>query len=93
VKYVEWSTEKNTLLLQNRKISFEDVLSAISSGGLIKTIAHPNQNKYNGQQIFVINIKKYIYLVPFVETEQKIFLKTIIPSRKATKKYLRKDKK
>ncbi|OGJ16277.1 MAG: toxin [Candidatus Pacebacteria bacterium RIFCSPHIGHO2_01_FULL_46_16] len=91
MKYVEWSAEKNTLLVQNRQVSFEDVLSALSSGRLIKTIAHPNQKKYNGQQIFVVSIRDYIYLVPFVETEEKIFLKTIIPSRKATKKFLRKD--
>lgn len=50
---------------------------------------HPNQEKYKGQKIFIINIDQYAYLVPFVENEQEIFLKTIIPSRKATKKYLR----
>jgi hypothetical protein len=51
-------------------------------------VQHPNQEKYKGQKIFIINIDNYAYLVPFVESEQEIFLKTIIPSRKATKKYL-----
>jgi hypothetical protein len=52
-------------------------------------VEHPNQERYKGQRIFMVNIENYAYLVPFVESEQEIFLKTIIPSRKATKNYLR----
>ena len=56
--------------------------------GLLDTIEHPNADKYSNQKIFIVNIENYIYLVPFVESEESIFLKTIIPSRKMTKKYL-----
>jgi hypothetical protein len=55
----------------------------------VDIVEHPNQEKYKGQKIFIVNIDQYAYLVPFVESEQETFLKTIIPSRKATKKYLR----
>ena len=75
MKYVEWGEDKNTLLLQKRQVGFEDILSALSNGKLIETIEHPNQEKYTGQKIFVVNIKQYIYLVPFVETKEKILLK------------------
>ena len=72
-----------------RQVSFEDVVFYIEKGFLLDVLEHPNQEKYKGQKIFVIQIDDYVYLVPFVENEHEIFLKTIIPSRKATKKYLK----
>jgi len=71
---------------------FEDVVFHISVGGILDTFEHPNQARYPGQQIHVIEIEGYAYLVPFVESEDEVFLKTIIPSRKATKTYLRGSK-
>ncbi len=83
-----WNTDKNSILKKERGISFEDVLYYIKNGKLIAIIKHPLQDKYPGQQMYIIEINNYAYLVPFIETENEIFLKTIIPSRKATKKYL-----
>ena len=88
MKHIAWNPEKNNLLQAERNISFEDVVFHISIGGILDTFEHPNQEKYPGQQIHVIEIESYVYLVPFVETEDEVFLKTIIPSRKATKTYL-----
>jgi len=76
-------------LRAERQVSFEEVVFYIGRGQLLDVVEHPNQEKYEGQRIFIVNINDYAYLVPFVETEREIFLKTIIPSRKATKKYLR----
>jgi len=89
MKSITWNPEKNKLLQKERDISFEDVVFHISIGGILDTLEHPNQECYPGQQIHVIEIEGYAYLVPFVESENEIFLKTIIPSRKATKTYLR----
>lgn len=88
MKYFAWNSEKNEKLKRERNISFEDVVFYIGKGEYIEIREHPNQLKYQGQKMYVINIENYIYLVPFVESEEEIFLKTIIPSRKATKKYL-----
>jgi uncharacterized DUF497 family protein len=88
VKYFSWNNEKNQLLKSERNISFEDVVFHIEKQHVLDIVQHPNQERYRGQKIFVINIENYAYLVPFVESEQEIFLKTIIPSRKATKQYL-----
>ena len=88
MKYFAWDNEKNEKLKRERNISFEDVVFHIMHGGLLETIEHPNQKKYQGQKIFIVNIEGYAYLVPFVESEKEIFLKTIIPNRKASRKYL-----
>ena len=88
MKYFDWNEEKNKLLKTERDVGFEEVLIAIESGALLDTIEHPKKQRYPDQKIFVINIDNYVYLVPFVEDKGKIFLKTIIPSRQATKKYL-----
>ena len=88
MKYFSWDNEKNQLLKKERNISFEEVVFHIEKKRVLDIVEHPNQEKYKGQKIFIINIHNYAYLVPFVESEQRIFLKTIIPSRKATKKYL-----
>jgi hypothetical protein len=71
-----------------RGVSFEDVVFHIMAGDVLETVDHPNQVRYPGQKIHVIAIEDYVYLVPFVETDEEVFLKTIIPSRKATKKHL-----
>lgn len=86
-KYFDWNNEKNEQLKREREISFEECLLAVEGGDLLDIIEQKNE-KYSKQKIFVIKINNYAYLVPFVEDEEKIFLKTIIPSRKATKIYL-----
>ena len=85
-----WSTEKNRQLIDQRGVSFESVVSAIEQGALVDVVEHPNQHRYAGQLIYVVEIDEYLHLVPFVkETDGTRFLKTIIPSRKATRDYLR----
>lgn len=87
MKYYDWSAEKNKKLKIEREVSFEECISVMEEeNGLLDTVA--NNSKYPNQKIFVIRINDYVYLVPFVEDEEKVFLKTIIPSRKATKKYI-----
>ncbi|MDA0672486.1 MAG: toxin [Cyanobacteria bacterium] len=85
----QWNEDKNTWLKQHRNISFEEIILAIQSGQEVNVFEHPNQIRYPGQKISVVIVNNYGYLVPFVESEKAIFLKTIIPSRKATKQYLR----
>ncbi len=86
----DWSIEKNRQLIAQRGISFEGVVSAIEQGGLVDVLEHPNQDQYPGQQIYVVEIGEYLHLVPFVTQADGIrFLKTIIPSRKATRDYRR----
>jgi uncharacterized DUF497 family protein len=89
MKLFSWSNEKNEWLREHRGVSFEAVLFHIMEGDLLDVIEHPNQSRYAHQKIFIVNIDSYIYMVPFVENDDEIFLKTIIPSRKMTKKYLR----
>ena len=85
----DWNTEKNLQLIERRGVSFEIVLSAIERGGLLNVVDHPNQNRYPGQLIYVVDVNEYVYLVPFViQDDGSRFLKTIIPSRKATRDYL-----
>lgn len=86
----DWNSEKNEWLKINRKISFEKIIYHLSKGDVWKTARHPNQEKYPNQRIYFVIINKYIYMVPFVKDDDKTFLKTIIPSRKATKIYLNK---
>ena len=83
----QWNPEKNETLKRERGIGFEEVVSAITEGQIIEIIPHLNQKKYPHQMMYVLNIRNYFYLVPFVENEQGAFLKTIIPSRKATRDY------
>lgn len=90
MKYFDWDEDKNQKLKKERDISFEEVVDAINSSGLLETVDHSNQKKYPGQQIAIVKIGSYVYLVPFAMEGEKMFLKTIIPSRKATKKYLMK---
>jgi len=88
MKYFDWDNKKNEKLKIEREISFENILVAIEEGYILDIVEHKNQKKYPNQKMFIININSYAYLVPFVEDKYKIFLKTIIPSRKATKKYV-----
>ncbi len=88
MKYFEWNEEKNEKLKKERNISFEIIVSQIELGHLLDIVEQPNKKKYSNQNIFVVEYENYAYLVPFVEDVDKVFLKTIIPSRKATKKYL-----
>jgi len=88
MKYYDWNDEKNELLKKLRGVSFEQVVLAIVSGDLIDLVKHPNPDKYPNQTVFLVKIEDYIYSVPYVEDDEKIFLKTIIPNSKATKKYL-----
>ena len=89
MKYFIWNSEKNEQLKKERDISFEQIVIQIEEGKLHDILEHPNQQKYKDQRIFVVELNEYIHLVPFVEDEKYVFLKTIIPSRKATKKYLK----
>ena len=88
MKYYSWSPEKNNLLKKERGITFEDVVFHIGAGDVVDIFEHPNQERYPGQRIMVVIVEGYAYLVPFVESEEEVFLKTIIPSRKATKQYV-----
>lgn len=87
MKVIEWSPQKNETLKSQRGVSFEDIVFHIYAGDIIETFDHPDQDKYPGQKIHAIAIEDYVYLVPFVESDDEVFLKTIIPSRKATKQY------
>ena len=88
MKPFRWNPEKNDALKADRGVSFETVVVAIESGGLIDILTHPNATKYPRQRVLVVASDNYVYLVPFVEEDDYFFLKTIIPSRKATRDYL-----
>ena len=88
MKCFDWNDEKNEKLKQLRGVSFEQVELAVATGDLIDRLTHPNPAKYPNQKVFLVRIADYIYSVPYVEDNEKIFLKTIIPNRKATKKFL-----
>ena len=88
VKYFAWDPEKNEKLKMERGISFEEIVFHVERGDILDILEHPNQEKYEGQRVFVIEIEGYAYLVPYIETENEVVLKTVIPSRKATRKYL-----
>jgi uncharacterized DUF497 family protein len=91
MKSFRWSSEKNELLRQERGISFEEITVAVEAGHLLDVLAHPNQRKYPQQKILVVEVAGYAHLVPFVEEEDHFFLKTIIPSRKATRDFIGKE--
>ncbi len=90
MKSYSWSSQKNTILKETRGISFEEVVLNIELGNEVDIFAHPNRKEYPGQKISVVVVESYAYLVPFIEDDDEIFLKTIIPSRKATKQYVEK---
>lgn len=87
MKSIVSDAEKNETLKTERGVSFEDVVFHMQVGDLLDTFDHPNQQRYPGQKIHVVAMEEYVYLVPFVETEDEVFLKMIISSRRATKRY------
>ena len=87
MKYFDWDAAKNALRAE-RGIGFEDIVFHIERGDVLDILEHPNPDRDAGQRIFVIRREAYVYFVPFVEDEHTVFLKTIIPSRTATKQYL-----
>jgi uncharacterized DUF497 family protein len=89
MKPFRWGAEKNDQLVLERGISFEQMVVAIEAGGLLDILAHPNPSKYPSQRVLVVACDGYVYLVPFVEEDDHFFLKTVIPSRKATRDYLK----
>jgi uncharacterized DUF497 family protein len=88
MKYFAWDDAKNAKLRADRGIGFEDIVFHIERGDLLDILEHPNPDRYAGQRIFVVRREDDVYLVPFVEDENAVFRKTIIPSRKATRQYL-----
>lgn len=88
MKY-EWSPAKNEWLKEHRNISFEQVIFHLSQGDVWKIADHPNQDRYPGQKIYFVIVEDYIHLVPHIIEREHIFLKTIIPSRRATRDYRR----
>ncbi len=93
MKTYRWSEKKNEQLKQSRGISFEDIVLALESGGLLDVLAHPNPRQYPNQKVLVVAVMEYVYLVPHVEEAEHVFLKTVIPSRKATRDYGRRGEK
>ena len=89
MKVFRWDNEKNEKLKKGRGVCFEQVVLLMEREDVLDTIEHPNQDKYLGQKVAIVKIEIYIHLVPYVQERDEIFLKTIIPSRKATKKYVR----
>ena len=87
MKSINWNTEKSVALKASLGISFEDVVFYVERGDILDDYIHPNQQAYPGQRIMVVSVANYAYLVPYVENEEELFLKTIIPSRKATQRY------
>jgi uncharacterized DUF497 family protein len=89
MKPFRWGPEKNDRLVLERGISFEQMVVAVEAGGLLDILAHPNPSKYPNQRVLVVACDGYAYLVPFVEEDDHFFLKTVIPSRKVTRDYLK----
>jgi len=87
MKVFNWSAEKNRSLIRERGVSFEEVVVHMQSGGLLDDMVHHNPDAYPNQRIFIVAIADYVYLVPYVEDSDQLFLKTIIPSRKFTRLY------
>lgn len=90
MKYIEWDVEKNEKLKQERGVSFEDVVTAIFEGRILGKTNHPNQKRYPGQKIYIVEIGDYAYVVSYISDDKKLFLKTIFPSRKYTKNFIEK---
>jgi len=88
MKHYDWDPDKNEMLKKDRNISFEKIVLHLENDDLISDIKHPNSEKYDHQRILLVKVDDYVYMVPYIETEYGAFLKTIIPSRKMTKKYL-----
>jgi uncharacterized DUF497 family protein len=92
MKVFQWDNAKNEWLKKNRGVSFEQVVILMERGDILEIVDHPNQDKYPGQKIATVWVNDYAYLVPYVQESEIILFKTIIPSRKATNKYVRTKK-
>lgn len=92
MKVFRWDNEKNEWLKKNRGVCFEEVVILLEREDVLEVADHPNQNKYPRQKIATLQIGDYAYLVPYVQENDEIFLKTVIPSRKAANKYVREKK-
>ena len=90
MKPFRWNAEKNDSLKNGRGVSFESVVVAVESGDLLDIVSHPNQARYPKRRVMIVAVGNYACLVPFVEEEDHHFLKTVIPSHKATRDYLQK---
>jgi uncharacterized DUF497 family protein len=90
MKPFRWNAEKNQIIAAERGVNFEQMTIAIEDGGILDILQHPNVEKYPNQKIFVVEFNDYVYMIPFVEEDDCYFLKTVIPSRKATRDYLKK---
>lgn len=88
MKFFAWNADKNEQLKAERGVSFEEVVFNIENGDVLDLIDHPNSKKYPHQKVYIMEIDAYVYVVPFVISGDEIFLKTIIPSSKMTRKYL-----
>lgn len=88
MKTFQWSNEKDQFLRDERGIGFEEIVVCIENGYLLSIQENPSGN-FDDQKIMIVNVRNYAYVIPYVESDEEIFLKTIFPSRKATKKYLR----
>lgn len=91
MKPFRWNHDKNEVLKKDRGISFEEIVLAIEADGLLDGLQHPNPDKYPNQSILVVALEGYIYLAPYAEEQDFYFLKTVIPSRKATRDYLQRN--
>lgn len=91
MKPFRWPPDKNDLLKQARGVSFEEITVAVEAGGLLEIVSHQNPAKYPRQKIMAVEVAGYAFLVPFIEEEDHFFLKTIIPSRKATRDFIEKE--
>ncbi len=88
MKIILWDEQKNAWLKQNRRLGFERVAALMEQGQVLDLMDHPDQEKYPNQRMAIVEVDGYAYLVPYVEDSETVFLKTVIPSRKATRKYL-----
>ena len=89
VKTFRWSDAKNARLRRERGVTFEEIVVAIEAGQLLDVLEHRNPARYPRQNVLVVGLRDYVFLVPFVDEPDGYFLKTIIPSRKATRDYLK----
>ena len=92
MKVFRWDNEKNEWLKKERGVSFEKVVILLEQEDVLEVVEHPNQERYPGQRIAIVRINDYAYLVPYIQDGEEIFLKSIIPSRNATNKYVRTKK-
>ncbi len=91
IEDIHWNSEKDQQLRESRGISFESIVPYILQGDILDVYDHPNQERYPGQQFFVVQTDTYVYLVPFIEKDGQVFLKSLIPSRKAKRKYSKRE--